>query len=82
MNNSKKIEQITATWGLDLLRMHDDLEIAGSPERSLERMVIEDQNKNRYVLEKISGQNLPRKQKIAENLTFIKNRGISLIHPA
>jgi homoserine kinase type II len=52
------------------------IKLSGSPERCLFRICIEDLNKKKYILEKISINNKPRKQEIIDIIQKLKNKNI------
>jgi len=74
-------EDILHPWGLEYKRSIPDLPLAGSPERSLYRTVIEDGEDRRFVLEEIHPAALARKREIAGAVEFLATRGLSAVFP-
>jgi homoserine kinase type II len=64
---------ILARWGLRPVRLRPDIEIAGSPERSLSRMALEDADGSVHILESLDPSVIDRKREIA--------RMIATLHP-
>jgi homoserine kinase type II len=64
---------ILTRWGLRPVRLRPDLEIAGSPERSLSRAALEDADGSIYILESLDPSVIDRKREIA--------RAIAALHP-
>ncbi len=75
------LNEIAAFWNLALEKIHAEVIPAGSPERTLFRTVVEDKNKKRFVLERISPTVLPVKLKIVETLEFLHQRRMPWIVP-
>ncbi|MDD3374532.1 MAG: phosphotransferase [Candidatus Omnitrophica bacterium] len=75
------LSQIVSSWDLVLSRLHYDIMIQGSPERSVFRVVIEDDKKDRYLLEEIAPKTLKTKQKIVQTLDFLFNKNLRYIQP-
>ena len=68
------IGAILSLLGLALARIRDDLPVAGSPERSLERAVVEDEAGGLWVVERHALCRAERKQEIAAALAFFSER--------
>lgn len=68
-------------WGLTFQKIRDDSPIAGSPERCLSRVIIEDDWKRLFILENISPRNLARKEEIAKALSVLSDEGVRALHP-
>ncbi len=78
---TETLNSLIQSWDLTFKNMRDDLTISGSPERCLSRMVIEDDRKCLFILEKISPQNIARKGEIAETLSVLSHEGLEAVHP-
>lgn len=79
---SKKIlRDIVGLWARNLKSVHHSLTITGSPERSLFRVVVEDDKGVFFLLEQVSHSALNAKENIALALEFFKERGLDHIHP-
>jgi homoserine kinase type II len=68
-------------WAIDFAASESNHEIQGSPERTLERVVVSDTAGGRWILERIEEENLARKQQIASRLDALKASGLARIHP-
>lgn len=71
---SADIEAILALLGLALARIREDLPVAGSPERSLERAAVEDAAGGLWVVERHALCRAERKREIAAALAFFSER--------
>lgn len=78
---SDTCKSVAIHWGLTFKCIRDDLAVAGSPERCLSRMVIEDDGQRLFILEEISPQNMARKEQIAATLALFSHRGLPALHP-
>jgi len=70
---------LTAAWKIRFDTVDKSVQIEGSPERASKRVVVRDVDGARWVLERIEQDNLPRKQKIAEQLEMLSD--MEQIHP-
>jgi homoserine kinase type II len=70
---------ILNAWGVVFAETDCRAEIEGSPERAAMRAVVRDTSGRRWILEKITPENLERKKRIAEQLQALS--GLSQIHP-
>lgn len=77
----ERLKAIVAFWGITLKALHPRLIPAGSPERSLFRTVIQDDQDDRFVLEQIPATARYSKLRIARTLDFLFKRGLSNIVP-
>ena len=59
---------------------HPEVPLAGSPERSLFRTVVEDAGGRRFVLEKIDPRMVDRKREIAAALEYLAGQGLAGVH--
>jgi len=73
------IEGVLRLWGLELQKIHEDIQIAGSPDRCLFRTVIEDREETLYILEDLEAGFIPHKKKIAQALAFFTEKGLNEI---
>ncbi|MFA5321672.1 MAG: phosphotransferase [Smithella sp.] len=73
------LNAVAALWQVRLKKLHSDILIQGSPERSLFRVVLEDINGNFFVLEKIPEKNLEHKRQIAARLDFLAKENLAHI---
>jgi homoserine kinase type II len=75
------VADILHGWGLKLESEHPEVALAGSPERSLFRTVIEDAGAERFVLEKIDPRMVDRKRVIAAAVEYLAGQGLAGVHP-
>ncbi|UCE41453.1 MAG: hypothetical protein JSV17_00210 [Candidatus Aminicenantes bacterium] len=71
------IEEVLRLWGIRLKKIHEDITIAGSPDRCLFRTVFEDREGKLYILENLEADYIPHKKKIAKALAFLSEKGLS-----
>jgi len=72
---------VVRQWDLDLKQVHREQEIAGSPERSEFRVVIEDRQERLFILEQIFSRTLDRKRFIAGTLARLADNGLDAVIP-
>lgn len=73
---------VVRAWGMDLVKVREDLLLSGSPERSAFRASIEDARGDLFVVEQIEALDAERKRVIAETMSALKNADGHLpIHP-
>jgi homoserine kinase type II len=75
------IADILRHWNLEMKAEHPDMALAGSPERSLFRTVIEDAGARLFVLEQLEPSALRRKREIAFTVEMLAARGLAGVHP-
>ena len=75
------LKTVTRSWDLELLRPRYDIPIAGSPERCLFRVVVEEIEGRLYILEQIDPRSLPQKHRIAHTLNLLHLRGLQTVRP-
>jgi homoserine kinase type II len=75
------VADILHCWGLVFKSERADVPLAGSPERSLYRTVVEDAGGRRFVLEKIDPRMVDRKREIAAALEYLAGQGLAGAHP-
>ncbi|HPC74459.1 MAG TPA: phosphotransferase [Syntrophales bacterium] len=68
-------------WRLEFARCLPGLAVAGSPERSLFRTVIEDSEERRFLLEEIRPATLDRRREIAVSVEVLATRGVPCVFP-
>ncbi len=71
---------VASPWGIRAGRARPDLCAAGSPERVLSRMVIEDVSGGLWIVEEISPASIPLKERRAEILYRLERAGLP-VHP-
>jgi homoserine kinase type II len=75
------VADILHCWGLIFQSELPEVPLAGSPERSLFRTVVEDHAGRRFVLEQIQTTVLGRKREIASTIEFLAEKGLAAAHP-
>ncbi|NPU85460.1 MAG: phosphotransferase [Syntrophaceae bacterium] len=71
----------TTPWGLRPRRSRPDLIVAGSPERVLSRLVLEDENGSLWILEEVAAGAVTQKERQAEILDRLSFSGLKSVHP-
>jgi homoserine kinase type II len=72
---------LSRQWGIRFTRLRPDLPLAGSPERTLWRSVVETDATRLFVLEKIPSRMYARKRQIINTLKQLGEHGLSQIAP-
>jgi homoserine kinase type II len=73
------LTEITDFWNISLNTIRRDLEIAGSPERCEERVIVEDSSKRLFMLEKIFPSSVSHRTRISEMLIHLQKRDVECI---
>jgi homoserine kinase type II len=68
-------------WGLTFRCEHPEIPLEGSPERTLNRFVLEDDRDRLFILERIDGALLKKKIAIARRLALLRESGLETINP-
>ncbi len=71
--------EILSAWDITFKRTHPEITIQGSPQRCTYRMVIENHQQQKYLLEQISKQKYKHKKLIAKTLSYLINHDTSNI---
>jgi homoserine kinase type II len=74
------LQGILDNWNLTCTKVHPEIPIQGSPERSLDRIVL-DAGEKRYLLEELDARFLPRKILIAERVAHLSAKGLPVAAP-
>ena len=77
INRDRVIEGVLRLWGLQLRKIREDIPIAGSPDRCLFRLVIEDREGKLFILEDLEAEFIPHKKKIAKALAYLSEKGLT-----
>lgn len=72
---------LLSSWGIELLRERPDIMIAGSPERTEERMVIEDQQGRLFILEAVLEKAVIKKKRIATIMEYLHRKELHGVAP-
>jgi homoserine kinase type II len=75
------LKSVATLWQVNLKRIHKNILIQGSPERSVFRIVLEDENGKYFVLEQISLKSLENKKRIATTLDFFAKNNLVGVQP-
>ena len=75
------MKAVADLWQVRLKKLHHNIPVQGSPERSVFRVVLEDENGKVFVLEQVPSKTLELKQKIAGTLDFLSEKNLSRIQP-
>jgi homoserine kinase type II len=81
MYTDDAIREIVSSWGLEITRFRPDIDIAGSPERTSHRLVVEDDGSGLWVLEAIPPGTGEHKLRICRTLAWLHERGLDAVHP-
>jgi homoserine kinase type II len=79
--NDHYLGEILKHWGFTTVRIHRGIDVAGSPERCLFRVVIEDRHRGVFLLENIGLRDLDRKIGIIKTLAYLHSKGLAFINP-
>lgn len=71
------LKSVAALWRMPLKKVHWNISVQGSPERSVFRVVVEDANGNLLVLEEISEKLIDNKRRIAAVLDFLTTKKLA-----
>jgi len=71
------LNEISRFWNLGPVRLRPDIEMAGSPERSLFRTVLETEDSRLWVLEQIAPALQNHKLQIIRTLAYLENQGLT-----
>jgi homoserine kinase type II len=75
------LKAVAEIWNVKLKKLHRNIPIQGSPERSLFRVVLEDRNGGFFVLEQVPKQSLERKKQIATILETLAKAKMARFQP-
>ncbi len=75
------LKEISALWGISLKAIRSHLIPEGSPERTVFRVVIEDEHQHLFTLEEIAPGTYHNKMRIIRTLEFLCQKGMEKIAP-
>ena len=75
------LNRITREYGWELSAVHGDAAISGSPERSLDRTVVESTARVKYIMEELAPGESVKKRRIAEYQHLLKDLAVPHVHP-
>jgi homoserine kinase type II len=79
--SKETLKAVAGFWKVHLKKLHHDITIQGSPERSTFRVVLEDEKRDFFVLEQIPPKAFQHKRKIAATLGLLAINGLPHIQP-
>jgi homoserine kinase type II len=79
--NRNLLVDVLRHWNIEFKAESPEVPLAGSPERSLFRTVVEDSAGRRFVLEQLKPSTLARKREIAASLDYLARQGLAGAHP-
>jgi homoserine kinase type II len=78
---TESLKAVAKRWQINLKILHENITVQGSPERSLFRVVLEDEIGRYFLLEQIPANSLERKKTIAATLDILSRNNLSRIQP-
>jgi len=75
------LKEVAELWQVHLKKLHYNIVVQGSPERSVFRVVLEDKDGRFFVLEQIPSKSFEHKKRIAATLDFLANKNLAHIQP-
>jgi len=75
------LKSLLVNWLIDVADVFPEAWIAGSPERTIRRVVIADSEERKFVLEEIAPSAIDRKKEIAGILDDLSRGGLKQVHP-
>jgi len=79
--SKETLKAVANLWHVRLKKLHHNILVQGSPERSVFRVVLEDTNDIFFVLEQIRLKSLEHKRQIAATLDFLSKKNLVHIQP-
>jgi homoserine kinase type II len=81
MYTDDAIREIVSSWDIKIRRIRPDIDIAGSPERTAHRVVVEDERSGLWVLEAIPPDTHEHKLRICQTLACLHDKGLETANP-
>lgn len=75
-DEAQLLTQVGRRWAIEFVRQRTDLKLAGSPERTVWRTVLESSGKRLFVLEKILSRDYARKRRIISQVAALSRSNI------
>ncbi|MCX5849389.1 MAG: phosphotransferase [Deltaproteobacteria bacterium] len=75
------LKAVAGLWQVRLKKLHHNIPVQGSPERSVFRVVLEDNSGKFFLLEQILPKSLEHKRQIATTLDFLAKNNLARIQP-
>jgi len=79
--NRNHLKAVAGLWQVKLKKIHRNITIQGSPERSVFRVVLEDENAKYFVVEQIASKSVEHKKRIGTMLDLLFKEKLSGIQP-
>ena len=79
--DAQTLKEVARLWQVRLKKLRHDIPMQGSPERSVFRVVLEDEIGRYFLLEQIPANSLERKKAIAAALDILSRNNLSRIQP-
>ena len=79
--DAETLKEVARLWQVRLKKLRHDIPMQGSPERSVFRVVLEDEIGRYFLLEQIPANSLERKKAIAAALDILSRNNLSRIQP-
>ncbi|MGD0279131.1 MAG: phosphotransferase [Smithella sp.] len=77
--SKETLKAVAGLWQVRLKKLHYNISVQGSPERSVFRVVLEDRNGSFFVLEQVSPKSLELKRQIATTVDFLSKKNLAHI---
>ncbi len=81
MYTDESIREIVSSWSVKFRKFRPDIDIAGSPERTVYRIAIEDEDHGLWVLENPASDLHEHKLTISKTLAHLRGKGLRAVHP-
>lgn len=81
MHNKKFIHWVNTRWNIEFKCARRDIDIYGSPERALARVVIQDKNNTLFLLEKFPENKFLLRENIAQAIEYLNANGLDQALP-
>ncbi|MGA2781520.1 MAG: GIY-YIG nuclease family protein [Smithella sp.] len=75
------LKAVAELWQVCLKKLHNNIHVQGSPERSVFRVALEDNCGSFFVLEQLPAKDFEHKRQIAATLDFLAKKNLSRIQP-
>jgi homoserine kinase type II len=75
------LKAVAGLWQVHLKKLHPNIAVQGSPERSVFRTVLEDKDGRYFVLEQIPAKSFEHRKQIAETLEYLAKKNLAHIQP-
>lgn len=80
-DNHTFIQWINRQWGIEYGSVYSDVDIQGSPERSIDRTVFNDRQGKRFLIEKFNLNKQLLREKVASTVDYLNTNGLTQALP-